>query len=96
MWLEYLLLRARPLRWKRDREYWKNFYKYIRALSIASSCWWIKRKRGEREREREKVEREKVEREKVEREKEIDDRSAALRKRVAKMRRLVCGNMRVS
>jgi hypothetical protein len=31
------------------------------------------------------------------REKEIDDRSAALRKkRVAKMRRLVCGNMRVS
>ena len=96
MWLEYLLLRARPLRWKRDREYWKNFYKYIQALSIASSCWWIKRKRGEREREREKVEREKVEREKVEREKEIDDRSAALRKRVAKMRRLVCGNMRVS
>ena len=69
MWLEYLLLRARPLRWKRDRENWKNFYKYIQALSIASSCWWIKRKRGEREekgdrkRERGEREREKVERE---------------------------------
>ncbi|MBK7633634.1 MAG: hypothetical protein IPJ13_04570 [Saprospiraceae bacterium] len=50
------------MRWKRDGRYWKNFYKYIQALSIASSCWWIKRKRGEREekgdRKRERGERE--------------------------------------
>jgi hypothetical protein len=50
VWLEYLLLRARPLRWKRDREILEEFLpEYIQALSIASSCWWIKRKRGERE-----------------------------------------------
>jgi hypothetical protein len=58
VWLEYLLLRARPLRWKRDMEVLEEFLpEYIKALSIASSCWWIKRKRGERKKRREKEER---------------------------------------